>query len=142
MNGLSHVPPGLLSIRGFETALSRCLRTLEGVHAGVTLFAVGWRGSAPPPPDAENAAVAALGPLGSVGRLPDGRIGLVYLGPGGGESRQSEALKGYMLDRLAARLSEQGRAESAAALRLAAAHGWTDQGTTAHRLLEAVAKVF
>jgi hypothetical protein len=130
----------MMSIRGFETALARCLDLLDGVHAGLALFAVGWRGSSPPPPAAEQAAVSALAPLGSVGRLADGRIGLIYLGPGGGDRSAAETLRRYVLNRLTDRLTEQGWTGCAEMLDLAAAHGWTDQGTGAARLIAALPK--
>ena len=132
--------PGMMSIRGFESALARCLELLDGVHTGLTLFAVGWRGSSPPPPPAEQAVVSALSPLGSVGRLSDGRIGMVYLGPGGGDGVGTETLRGYVLNRLAGRLTEQGWGACAALLDLSAAHGWTDQGATAARMIAALPK--
>lgn len=131
-------PPALMSSRGFELAVEHCLELLEGAHVAVTLFAVGWRSSSPPPPLVERVVADALTPLGSVGRLPDGRIALLYLGPrgdGGRTAAGTDALRSYVLNRILHRLTEKGWSVSAAALELTATHVWTDQGVSAAALL-------
>lgn len=131
-------PPGMLSQHGFQLALAHNLDLLDGVHAGVTLFAIGWRPPTPRDAGAEAAAVRALTPLGCVGLLPDGRIGLIYLGPRGASGVGVATLTDWVRNRLIDRLSNEGWPRHAATLELSAAHGWTDSVATPRALIAAL----
>lgn len=127
---------GILSVRGFELALGYSLDLLSGVHTGVTLMAISWPEQAPL--DVEAAAAAALLPLGNVGRLPDGRIGVAYLGPRGHDDAGATALSAYVRRRLQMRLSEVGFRRDAERVRVVAVHEWTDRVAGARALIAAL----
>lgn len=127
--------PGVLGPWGFAASLDRTLGLLGGVHAGITLFAVSLRAAEPA---AEAVMAAALSPLGAVGRLPDGRIGLGYLGPGGGaggDGPATERLIASVRARVATRLIEEGRHGDAERLEVSATHAWTDRVKSAAALI-------
>ncbi|MBI1207706.1 MAG: hypothetical protein GC191_10515 [Azospirillum sp.] len=127
---------GLLPRRGFEAMLEHILDLLSGIHTPVSLFAV-----TPPPraPASLEATIAdALAPLGCIGRLPDRRIGLVYLGPRGAEDSNGEALHNLIRARIERRLSDRGWCRQADGVGLAATHGWTDGKAKAGELIAAL----
>ncbi|MBI1206558.1 MAG: hypothetical protein GC191_04620 [Azospirillum sp.] len=114
---------GALSSEEFAARLDHHLGMLSAFSTNVALFAVeaATTGSTA----IETAIVEALVPLGSVGRLPDGRIGLVrYAGSRGGEFR-AENLRHYLRERLTHHLGDCGWAR-AAEVRVAGVHSWTD----------------
>lgn len=117
----------LMSAPGFDMALGCTLDLLSGVHSGITLFAVSWL--LPPPSEVEMATAATLSPLGSVGRLPDGRIGLGYVEPRspGGDEVHPDTLLALVRDRVERRLTDAGWSRYAWATRLTTARGWTDE---------------
>lgn len=109
----------------FEAEIERSLRLLRPIRLPVTLFALKFPADAA----ADRAAVDALSGLGAVGRLPDGRLGLFYLGPRtAGESGEAALVK-LVYERAARAFAAQGC--GAEALQVAAAHAWTDALTSA-----------
>jgi hypothetical protein len=70
---------GLLPWYAFESVIDRSLAMLHGVHIPLSLFAV--RSDRIVERQARAAIAAAWCRFGTVGRLPDARIGLLYLGP-------------------------------------------------------------
>lgn len=135
------IVPGMMSPWGFAAALDRSLGLLGGAKVGITLFAVSHRGAGAGG-EGEGAdiaidtfVVAALSPLGVVGRLPDGRIGLGYLGPGGEGGEAAERLIASVHGRVASRLIEEGRSAEAERLEIAAVHARTDRIRSAARLI-------
>ncbi len=120
----------------FETTLGRYLDLLRDSHTRMTLFAI-------EPPmfvSAEIEAVigAALAPLGNVGRLPDGRIGLVYLGPHGADESGTQALRAYVSERIDRRLLDRGWGHQIPSVRIAAVDRWTDGVNGARDLIDAL----
>jgi hypothetical protein len=128
----------------FETAIDRCLELLRGSHTRVTLFAV-----APPvtvSSELEAIICAALAPLGSVGRLPDGRIGLLYLGPHGPDEAGSPRLRSCVSERIERRLLDRGWGDHRwgrplPPVRIAAVDGWTDGIGSRRDLIDALPPV-
>ncbi|HYB08970.1 MAG TPA: hypothetical protein VEJ16_04815 [Alphaproteobacteria bacterium] len=115
----------LLPWHAFDADIERSLRMLRGVHIPVSMFAVGLgevsRGSA------AEAVGDALSRYGSVGRLADGRIGLLYLGPRSLEQNGNAVLANQVHKSIERRLHERGWSGLIESLDLAAAHGWTDE---------------
>lgn len=120
----------------FLTMLDRYLSLLNGSHTRVTLFAVDLPGRAPP--EVEAVVGEALASLGGVGRLPDGRVGLVYCGPHGTTEREASALHAYVAERIVRRLLDRGWGECASAIYLATSECWTDALRDARGLIAAL----
>ncbi|MFI4989024.1 MAG: hypothetical protein ACHQF3_16480 [Alphaproteobacteria bacterium] len=97
---------------------------LRHIHVPVTLFAVHLpaRGVV----EADDTIGEALSPLGIVGRLPDGRIGLLYLGPHTLGADGDRALCGHILGKIERRLRDQGWGPLCRGLSLTAVHSWGD----------------
>ena len=125
-----------MSLPRFEIMLGHCLNLLRGSHTRVTLFAVEPPGTVP----AEIEAVIgdALAPLGTVGRLPDGRIGLVYLGPHGNGEAGTGALHAYVSERIGRRLMDRVWDRHRPTVKIAAVDRWTDNVRSARELIEAL----
>ena len=119
----------------FQTLLNHCLGLLSGCHTRVTLFAVEVPGGSPT--EVEATIVEALAPLGGVGRLPDSRIGLVYLGPRGNEDG-ANALDAYVSERISRRLLDRGWGRYIPLVRIANVDRWTDTIREAHDLIDAL----
>ncbi len=117
----------------FETEIERSLRLLRQLRLPVSLFALPLHDR----PGAEAAAAHALAGLGTVGRLPDGRLGLLYLGPRARGAEGEAQLVKLLYERITRALEEAGRPEAAPAI--AAIHGWTDELWSAGLLLAALA---
>ncbi len=108
----------------FEASMAYSLRLLRQSHVPLTLFAVELpaRGLV----EANDAVGEALSPLGVVGRLPDGRIGLLYLGPHSLGADAEQVLARHILDKIEGRLRDQGWGPLCRGLKLTAAHAWSD----------------
>lgn len=118
-------PTCLMSVPGFEMALGCTIDLWSGVRTGVTLFAVSWL--LPAPSEVESTAAAALSPLGSVGRLPDRRIGLAYVEPRGSrDDLHPDTVHRIVQNRLERCLTDAGWHRFAWATRIASARGWSD----------------
>ena len=115
----------LLPWHAFESEIGRSLRMLRGWHIPVSIFAVRLgevaRGAA------ADAVGEAIGRFGTVGRLADGSIGLLYLGPRSREQGGDAILAGQVQKSIERRLHERGWAALSHRLELVAAHGWTDE---------------
>lgn len=127
----------ILPWHAFDAAIERSLKMLHGVHIPVSLFTVRFgellRG------DPAEAIGDALCQFGSAGRLADGRIALLYLGPRSRAGDGDVTLVRHLHSRIEQRLKERGWAALCRNLELAAAHGWTDEldgSTDLVRLLE------
>lgn len=126
--------PGLLSEQGFAIAVNSGLDLRRGVHTPVDLFAVSWL--MPTPAGLAAAAAAVLSPLGIIGRLADGRIGMASFAPYGAAHRNIDALSRHMCERLEPQVGERGWCRYAGAMRLASAHAWTDTVEHLNALVE------
>jgi hypothetical protein len=128
----------LLPWHAFDAAIERSLMMLRGVHIPVSLFAVrlGADGLG------EDAEVIgdALSQFGSVGRLADGSIALLYLGPRKAEPDGDLALAWHIRTRIERRLQERGWPLLAGQLELAAVHGWTDEIAGSADLMRSLAQ--
>jgi len=126
----------LLPRQAFADTAARSLRLLRGLHVPVTLFAVRL------PPgviaEAEACVSAILQPFGAVGRLPDGRIGLLYLGPHSPGRAGERTLATHLLARIARRLGERGWEAMSRGVELSAAHAWADAIQQPAELLRAL----
>jgi hypothetical protein len=129
-------PRHLLPRHAFAAALARSLRLLRSIHVPITLFAVALpaRGAV----EADACVTAALLPFGVVGRLPDGRIGLLYLGPHSPGEAGAEALAAQLLAKVVRHLRERGWEALSGGVRLAAARAWTDAIARPAELLQAL----
>ena len=96
----------LLPRHAFAAALAHSLRLLRSIHVPITLFAVQL--PVPGPIEADECVSAALLPFGVVGRLPDGRIGLLYLGPHSPGEAGEQALAAHLLAKVVGHLRAQG----------------------------------
>jgi len=128
----------LLPRQAFAEALARSLRLLHRIHVPITLFAVGL--PAEGLVEAESCVSATLLPFGVVGRLADGRIGLLYLGPHSPGEAGERALATHLLAKIAGRLGEQGWGSLSRKVELSAAHAWTDALEQPAELLHALAE--
>ena len=115
----------LLPWHAFDADIERSLRMLRGVHIPVSMFAVGLGDVARR--SAADAIGDALGRYGPVGRLADGRIGLLYLGPRSREQNGDAILANQVQKSIERRLHERGWSALVQSLELAAAHGWSDE---------------
>jgi len=118
----------------FQAMLDHCLTLLCGSHARITLFAVELPVSVVD--EVEATIGEALAPLGSVGRLPDGRIGLVYLGPSGSDG--GAELQAYVSERISRRLLDRGWGRHVSSVRMAVVGRWTDRIRDARDLIDAL----
>lgn len=107
----------------FASSIERSLRLLHEVHVPVSLFALRLDGG----DKAVDAAAGALVRFGAVGRLPDGSLGLLYLGPRPAGRRGEAALENQIFMTAAHGLGEQGWAAVGETPVLTAVHSWTDQ---------------
>jgi hypothetical protein len=114
----------ILPRHAFEAALANSLRLLRRIHVPLTLFAV--RLPAQGLTEAEAVVGDALSPLGVLGRLPDGRIGLLYLGPRAPDAHGEDALSRHVLAKIEKRLQDRGWGSLCRGVRLYAAHAWAD----------------
>ncbi len=126
----------LLPRQAFATAVAHSLRLLRSIHVPVTLFAV--RLPAPGLGVADESVSAALLPFGVVGRLPDGRIGLLYLGPHTLGEAGDRALSRHLLDKIERRLRDHSWDALCPGVKLTAVHTWTDAIAHPSHLLEAL----
>ena len=112
----------LLSWPAFESSAERNLRILRSIHVPVSAFTIGPVGAIQGPP--AEVIGEALNPMGTVGRLRNGSIGFLFLGPHG---RQGDVdLTQFLRERVAGRLKDRGWPVVARSLEIAGAHGWTD----------------
>ncbi|MBI1209398.1 MAG: hypothetical protein GC191_19195 [Azospirillum sp.] len=128
--------PGLMSKHHWEAAIAHWLAQLEGVEAKVSLFGI----ELPFPilTEVEAIVVETLLPLGGVGRMGDGRIGLICFGPWGSDRVSGEFLHRCLQNRLYRRLSRRGYGHYARTLRIASVHTWTERVEHADALIEAL----
>jgi hypothetical protein len=111
---------------------------LRGVHVPVSLFAVslGDGGRI----EAAEIAAEALSQFGPVGKLIDGRVGLLYLGPRSPNANGDSLLTSHVFSRVEKRLQERGWGGLCRSLELAAVHGWTDEIAGAADLLRSLVR--
>jgi hypothetical protein len=126
----------LLPRHAFDAALAHTLRLLRCIHVPITLFAVQL--PARGPMEADECVCTALLPFGVVGRLPDGRIGLLYLGPHSRGEAGECALAERLLAKVVQHLRDQGWEALSREARLMTAHTWTDAIAGPAELLEAL----
>jgi len=126
----------LLPRHAFAASVAHSLRLLRSIHVPVTLFAVHLpaRGLAA----ADESVSATLLPFGVVGRLPDGRIGLLYLGPHTLGEAGDRALSTHLLDKIERRLRDHGWGSLCSGLEMTAVHAWTDAIAEPARFLQAL----
>lgn len=122
----------------FDAAIERSLRMLRGVHVPVSLFAIRITGMQRD--EAATVIGEALSQFGPVGRLGDGSIGLLYLGPRSPNPDGDAALANHVFSRVDGRLQERGYGALCRSLELAAVHGWTDQIQGSADLIRALAR--
>jgi hypothetical protein len=115
----------LLPWHAFDSAVEHSLRMLRGVHIPVSFFAL--RLGAAGASAAAEAVGDALCQLGPVGRLADGSIALLYLGPRKTEPEGDAALSAMVRGRIEARLKESGWPKLATQIEFTVFHGWTDE---------------
>lgn len=125
-----------MTLPHLETALTHCLNLLRGSHTRVTLFVV--EPPRPVPVEVEAVIGDALAAMGRVGRLPGGRIGLVYLGPHGSDDRGRRALQAYVADRIGRRLLDRGWGFLLPSVGLAAVDRWSDDVRRPRDLIDAL----
>ena len=126
----------LLPRQAFAASIAHTLRLLRSIHVPVTLFAVYL--PAPGLGAADESVSAALLPFGVVGRLPDGRIGLLYLGPHTLGEAGDRALSTHLLDKIERRLRDNGWGSLCPGVKLTAVHAWTDAIAHPSHLLQAL----
>ena len=127
----------LLPWHTFYGAVEHTLRMMRGVHVPVSFFAL--RLGAAGEGGAGEAVGEALGPLGPVGRLADGTIALLYLGPRRPVPEGAEDLSVLVRTRIEARLRERGWPMLATQMEFASVHGWTDEVGNTTDLVRALA---
>lgn len=113
----------------FQAEIERSLVRLRGTHLRLSLFQVrlGTRAHA-------GMAMAALSDLGATGRLPDGSLGLLYLGPRpegiGGEVALGQRIERRLLDALGPVAPRAASIRSQMARpQVAVVHAWSDELT-------------
>lgn len=126
----------LLPWHAFNAAIDHSLRMLRGLHIPVSLFAVRTAGR--PTAEAADVIGEALSQFGSVGRLADSSIGLLYLGPRSPETGGDDALANHIFRRVERRLHERGWSGVCGGLELSAVHRWTDHVSGAAELMRAL----
>lgn len=112
----------LLPWYAFEAVIERSLAMLRGVHIPLSLFVI--RSQRIIEGETTAAIAASWCRFGTVGRLPDARIGLLYLGP---HERPGDAVLAEYLRRRIERYLP--------AFDLAVAQGWSDEIEGADDLL-------
>ncbi|HLI12291.1 MAG TPA: hypothetical protein VKY65_11890 [Alphaproteobacteria bacterium] len=128
----------LLPWYAFDAAIERSLRMLRGVHVPVSLFAIHLGG--PSRHEATEAIGEALNRFGPVGRLADGGIGLLYLGPRATDESGDEALTNHLHSRVVRRLRESGWTALTRHMEFTAVHGWTDEMASSADLVAELAR--
>jgi hypothetical protein len=114
----------LLPWHAFDTAVEHTLRMMRGVHVPVSFFAL--RLGAAGAGAAAEAVGDALGQLGPVGRLADGTLALLYLGPRKPAPEGADDLSALVRRLVEARLRERGWPMLATQMEIASYHGWAD----------------
>ena len=113
----------IASWSAFRSEIERSLGLLCHMRLQVSLFSVRIAGM----PDAAAAAIVeSLIRLGSVGRLWDGTIGLLYLGPRAPGSAGDVTLMRHVHDLIEQKLAVQGFAALGGRIEVSATHAWTD----------------
>lgn len=115
----------LLPWHAFDGAVAHSLRMLRGVHIPVSFFALRLGGAGDSA--AAETVGASLCQLGPVGRLADGSIALLYLGPRKPAPEGDAALTAMVRARIEARLKESGWSMLAGQMEFTVFHGWTDE---------------
>lgn len=113
----------LLPWYAFAAAIERSLRMLHGVHIPVSLCAI--RADRGVPAEALAVVGEALCQFGAAGRLADGSIGLLYLGPH--EHDSGGALANFLRKRIESRLHEGGLNALGRRIDIKVARRWTDE---------------
>jgi hypothetical protein len=126
----------LLPRHAFAASLAHSLRLLRSIHVPLTLFAVQL--PAQGIVAADETVSATLLPFGVVGRLPDGRIGLLYLGPHTLGEAGGRALSTHLLDKIERRLRDHGWGALCPGVRLTAVQVWSDAIAHPSHLLQAL----
>lgn len=117
--------PALMPWHAFDATIERSLRMLRGVHIPISFFAV--RLSQASFAEAVGLIGDALSQFGPVGRLADGSVGLLYLGPRKPGPEGDSALAQHVRGRIESRLREHGWPMLVNQIEFAVAHGWTDE---------------
>jgi len=128
----------LLPRHAFVAALAHSLRLLRSIHVPITLFAVQL--PVPGAIEADECVSAALLPFGVVGRLPDGRIGLLYLGPHSPGEAGKQALAEHLRAKILRHLRDRGWEALSRGVKLTMAHAFTDAIAQPAELLQALAE--
>lgn len=126
----------VLPWHAFDAAIERSLRMLRGVHIPISFFAV--RLGQATYGDVAGLIADALSQFGPVGRLVDGSIGVLYLGPRKPQPDGNAALAQHVRSRVESQLREHGWPMLAKQIEFAATHGWTDEVNGAKDLVRAL----
>lgn len=124
---------GLLEAGDFAAEIARLLRPLRATHLRVSLFSLRFRGAADRL--ACNWAGGALRRYGPVGSLPDGRIGMLYVGPRFPGDDSGDVLSDLLSTRVRDVLMARGIRLPSGAVQLTVTHRWSDEITEPGELL-------
>jgi len=126
---------GLLEAGEFAAEIARMLRPLRAMHLRVSLYSLRFRGQ--PGRLACNWAGGALRRYGPVGALPDGRIGMLYVGPKVPGDDSGDELSDLLSTRVRDVLLARGIRLRSGAVQLMVTHRWSDEITDPGELLVA-----
>jgi hypothetical protein len=124
-------PPGWLTQAPFAVEVGRIADALSRMRLRLSIYVLRFDGL--PATRAHALAEDALRQEGMVGRLPEGRIGLLRVAD---EAPAPEALRSRLGRRLAAQLWRDGGPEAPVTLHVAERHGWTDEFERAAEAIE------
>lgn len=122
--------------RRFEATVDRILDALGVANVRLSLFAVAVDGSRAV--DVVRALTARLAPSHIVGRLENGLVGILYLGPRPGGADADLGVERAVAGRIADALRRPAVAGGFPPFRIRSAHRWTDEIGAARDLIDAL----
>ncbi len=115
------------------------LHSLGSARLPLSLYALSVPGVAPDV--LALAATRALGLVGAVGRLADGSVGFLYIGPHAAKASRQRALSERIAGALRTALAEGSARTTAWPVVLHAVHGWSDEFGGARTLIDGLLRL-